>query len=211
MTGIDFNTKGYVSFMNERTVEYLLLPKLINILKEHYAIVIPFYYWITREGGQLTGKRFEGKEFNIISFYPRRPKVNSKDNEHIIFKINQELFEKSTILIPKGIPVLTGVPLIHTIVDIAESSKTYWTALSSIGSEVIVKLDIDSPDDLKNPLFVGSLNLDAQTTLKRAKKMDWFSFQKILEEVRYNAPMRSFFGGAYKPIYLILMNPINND
>jgi hypothetical protein len=205
MNGIDFNPKGYVSFMNERTVEYLLLPRLISKFKKHFPVVIPFYFWATREGGYRTGADLEGKELKIVSFYPRRPKISSMDDKHIVFKINQEIFEKADFLVPAGIPVITGTPLIKTIADIPECRDIYWTSLAPKSYETLVKLEIELAEDLSTPMFNGSLNLNFEQFLNSAKFMNWQAFLEILMDMRYAVPRRSFFGGAYKPIYLLLM------
>lgn len=203
MTGIDFDPKGYVSFMNERTVEYLLLPQLIAKLKEDYSSVIPFYFWATREGGHRTGRSLGEKEFKILAFYPRRPKISIKDNDHIVFKINQEIFEKADFLIPQGIPVITGTPLIRTIADIEGAVDTYWTTLAPKSYETLIKLEVETPEDLSLPMLKGSRRLHLKPVLSIAKDMSWTTFLSILMNMRYEIPRRSFFGGAYKPVYLM--------
>lgn len=66
-----------ISSINERTVKYLVVPAFKQELSKHFSKVIPFHYWISREGGSLNKEFLIDKQLRIIALYPRRPKVLS--------------------------------------------------------------------------------------------------------------------------------------
>ena len=86
---IKVNNK-FTSFLSERSTEYLLIPKIVNILKKEYKTVIPIYPWLTREGSKISKIIHKDDKFLVLGLYPRRPKIDV-DNNIIYVKINDEL------------------------------------------------------------------------------------------------------------------------
>ncbi len=72
-----------ISFISEHTAEFILVPKLVNILSKTFSDIIPIYLWLTREGSNMAKSCTKDVKFQIISVFPRRPKVTEQCQNEI--------------------------------------------------------------------------------------------------------------------------------
>ena len=83
--------------MSEHTDEFVLIPKLITILKQKFEVAIPIFPWSIREGNNFSKMIHKEDKFRILGLYPRRPKLNLL--EHKIFIKIKILFWKNCFLL----------------------------------------------------------------------------------------------------------------
>lgn len=205
--------KRYVrSFINERTVEFLLVPQLTAALKKVYPVAIPFFFWATREGGTVVKENLDGRYFKIMVFYPRRPKVFEADSNRINVKINQLIFDRANYYVEKKIPVICGVPLIKNIMDLHTDSKSYWLQVGQNGSEQELELFLSAPNSVD---FQGLRGFEDFSFIDQfgtfCQEYCWNEVLEIIKELRstYRYHGYTLFGDQYKPVYFLLESEDN--
>ena len=119
----------YSSFICEHTAEYVLVPRLTDILKQKFKVVIPIFPWLTREGSNLSKAIHRQDEFKIVGLYPRRPKVN-RTNCKILIKINNDLILGAREASRINIPMITGCPLARNLRELDEHTMCVWIKLT---------------------------------------------------------------------------------
>ncbi len=212
-------------FISEQTAGYDLIPELINILEEDYSQVMPMYFWSTREGSLISKEACKCLNFKIVACFPRRPKVNRIDQDHVITKINALLFAYDGKASTYGIPVLAGVPLVSSLSQLVSSRRSAWFRLhgqTEDRTDAWCRLTI--PDgkiiDNSDPArVIGPLTSKEIRRYVRSQAipMPWteaIEYLKILR--RLNNQLRtsffpvnnqwrtSFFPGTYQPFHLLL-------
>jgi hypothetical protein len=195
------------SFITEHTVEYYLVPRFLELLHQRYAHALPFYFWKSREGGALSRGTDFPEALRACALFPRRPKIVGRE---IVMKVNEEVLEMSRILEENDVPVFLGIPLVRSMVDLANDFEILWFRPGSYphGGD----LEVLCPEDGESPvsglqLYPDSLihtSLEAisprtwravleglSTAHSRKNKMEWIRHQYL-------------YGTAYKPVYFLV-------
>lgn len=123
--------KNYSSFISEHTAEFILVPKLVSILREKYNTVVPIFPWLTREGGKLSNNIHGDDKFKVLILFPRRPKINISLSNQILIKINENLVSAANEFSEVNIPVISGCPVIRDFWNINDDPKCIWINLNS--------------------------------------------------------------------------------
>ncbi|MGA8150327.1 MAG: hypothetical protein WB952_05215 [Terriglobales bacterium] len=196
--------KGRRSFLSERTTEYCLVPQFTKILNEAFACVVPFFFWSTREGNS-TSRQTVVDGVRVCALFPRRPKLD--DSGQILMKVNEEVFDAVGELAQNGIPSFAGVPVVSSVVELAQNIECRWFFLTENG-QVQGDCEIDcncagSPDARLRPVAIDEIALLVE---EQSRCTNWQSAINILRVVPtrglpYEYEFR--FGPAYKPVYFI--------
>lgn len=197
-----------ISFINERTAEYVLVPRLIKILKKKFSDVIPIFPWATREGSNLSKKIHENDKLHIVGMFPRRPKLNSADTPNIIIKINHQIMIDAKKGLQLGIPLIAGCPLIKNFWELGGSPTCVWIKLEQ---EYEDDMEIDASNirsfipkwifQNDATLLKYLCNYSILTNLPNA--INAFKEIKLTSREEYNT--RYFWmGSRYKPVYFLL-------
>lgn len=188
-----------LSFINERTLEYIIVPKFYNLLKEKYSNVIPIYYWATREGNNTAFEMLKNKTFKIVALYSRRPKLDNITTDTIFVKLNDILFEKSAILNEIGIPVFAATSGITSFDNFDYKSPSFYFHIAPNKRESIIKIDLKDISKCQS-LISEQFILDK---IKKAKTLSWDVFRAHLRSNNLTTRF-SFYSGVYKPVYFLI-------
>jgi len=206
-----------LGFLSEHTAEYVLVPRLRSILAAKFGIVIPVYFWKTREGNSLSNLIHKSEFVRVLALFPRRPKLTSPTEETIWGKINQELLEYARASSSAGIPAIAGLPLAHSLPELWENREPIWISLAYESPEDVVfeveavsrkvvsvrpegqKLDIMAEKNI--PFFVE----ENASTMTWPDAIDAVNILRT-ERFRDNFHNRIFFLGGYKPVYFFVFS-----
>lgn len=205
-----------VSFISEHTAEYVLVPALARILSAKFAHVVPVYFWATREGNETARRSMDRQRVRLISVYARRPKVKEPAQNHILVKLNAQLFEFARRAAPLGIPVFAGVPLASSLASLGLDVQCSWLRLKPEGThdrdiEFSLTLDgVKCGDDHGCADWDGPLQPDqlVESVLDSTESVPWERAVENLKQIQSgvrNYGRWPFFGG-YKPFYLLLFD-----
>jgi hypothetical protein len=194
------------SFLNEKTVEYILVPQLVEILHAKFECVIPFYFWANREGSTRTNKMMMHNDYKLIVFYARRPKIYSHDDERIQMKINTLLFERSKYFGIYDIPLLAGVPLLSDFSKMSLKSKCAWFQIGDSGYDESLILNTLSENTIDFPNIKKLEPSDVIGLIEqRSRKFEWAEIVEIIKNVKYSENYHwHFMGERYKPVYILV-------
>lgn len=201
-----------ISFISEHTAEFVLVPKLVNILSKAFSDIIPIYLWLSREGNDMAKRCAKDVKFRIICVYPRRPKVTEPGKKEIIMKINTELFKAAKFSEPKGIPIFAGIPLVSTILSLNLNSKCSWFRIMGTAKpleDIEIRLALDgtvlgknnAKDILKGPLLEKEL---ISIVREFSSPMSWDNGIETLSYLRAWGENIMRFLGGYKPFSLLM-------
>ncbi|WP_141101306.1 hypothetical protein [Halomonas campaniensis] len=124
------------SFICERSAEYILVPQVIEALRNKFRYVVPIYPWISREGGN-TSKLVNGSySFKVLGLYPRRPKLLPND-ERIIVKFSEQIIYGAKASQKLGIPIIAGCPLAKSFWELSECEDFLWADLAEFNTDDI--------------------------------------------------------------------------
>jgi hypothetical protein len=207
-----------ISFINERTADYILVPQLISLLSGIHARIVPFYFWSQREGSTMGQWCESGVPVRFVAAFSRRPKITEPNASRIQLKINGALLEAANTASGLGIPVLAGMPLVSTIYDLNLDAACAWFALNATNEEpadveIVLQADGALVSKSRDTTAVdGPLELDTLPDIvqERSSVMTW---QEGIENVRailasMNPERRFFFGSTtYRPFFLMLVPP----
>lgn len=198
----------YSSFISEHTAEYVLIPKLTNILKQKYKMVVPVFPWISREGNNLSQLIHNQDKFKIVGFYPRRPKISLTDNK-ILIKINGEFLAGAEEASKINVPILAGCPIVKSFWDLNNddlkfiwiklnnNTKYYYEIECNNGNLSELKI-LDNTEMLENDEAILNF-VDKGSVLHDIK-----SFLKVIRSVREHGDGHFYMNmGSYKPIYFL--------
>lgn len=195
------------SFISEHSIELILIPAIINILKLNYCKVTPLYYWSSREGGSIATKSFNNKELKIIALFPRRPKINNPKDSKIYIKLNQVLYDRSSFFNQNGILTIAGLPLCKSLDCFHTDTKLVWFELMPEGFERIITFDLASNNLTNEVPLLNKEELLVQINQK-TKALSWLQFREVIRKMnQQNFNLNRWYpfsGSLYKPIYLIL-------
>lgn len=105
------------SFICEHSVEFIIVPDLYKIFSNRYKKIIPLYFWKSREGSVVSYQCNKNIPLQVLVVYARRPKVICPNQDVILVRVNESIFEHALYLEENGIPTLIGFPRISTIMD----------------------------------------------------------------------------------------------
>ncbi len=203
------------SFISEHSAEYVLVKDIVGILSEEFPVVIPVYFWLTREGASIAKRCMAGRNVHIVAIYARRPKIEKPNQDWILLKINRRLFEVAQTGNEFGCPVLAGVPLVTNLSRFSLDSSCSWFRIKDIDHpDYDFELPLDTTKQTGNDPFLieGPLSRTAITKLVReeAKVMPWDyaieAVRSIKRAGRFNN--RFFFAAGYRPFFVILPDTI---
>lgn len=198
------------SFISEHTAEFCLVPRFQSILKAKFSNTVPFFFWSTREGNSNSRNNRTRRPARLCALFPRRPKLG--ENCALVMKVNKEVFRMAVELQQAGIPPFAGIPLVHSLFELAEDCDCLWFYLGATGQcEKDIEIDCE-----------GSVGLPGDGTLRgpcRAKEVchivetqsqarHWQDAIEILRYVRSRTGAASSyrlpFGLVYKPVYFLV-------
>jgi hypothetical protein len=200
--------KPYNSFVSEHTIEYVLVPQLIKILRQQYKVVVPIYPWITKEGSNLSKAIHKNDLFKMIGLFPRRPKFLETDNNKIFIKINLELLESYQEASKFNVPLIAGCPLIRNLWELEDEIECVWINLNVWANDsFLLETSIDLANDKKHPnSFFESDKMILDYFNENCKSLNFNQALDIIKTLKNSGvnKLRSFFGTIYKPTYFLL-------
>ena len=197
------------SFISEHSAEYVLVPKLIGILRRRFAKVIPLYFLITREGSLISRACAPSYPVRILNVFARRPKVGAPYSPWIEVKFNSILFTVAELSARYGMATMAGVPLVSSLMDLSLDSQCAWFALSGAPYlEVYYDLLLDGTIDsqshqsaaVKGPLSEDEL---IEISVNQCREIRWSDAIDSLRILRHIPG--GVFGGGYHPFSLLLV------
>ena len=203
---------------SEHTAEYVLVPRIVAALRGVFSQVIPFYFWVSREGTSLSKLSAPISDLRLLAAFPRRPKLGSISSDTFLVRLNAELFDHAIIAESFGIPAVAGIPLARSVFDLNEEPTCSWFALApQVGepSDVFVWLDengqllaYDGPESTTvAPLSPEDIR---DLVLHKAKPMTWeAAIHAIRESRRGRMTWRlPYWGGNRKPFHIACIDPL---
>ncbi len=194
------------SFMSEHTVEFYLVPRFGTILRARFSSVLPLFFWSTREGNTTSRRASMPEAVRVCALFPRRPKLGETGN--VLMKVNEQLFDMAFDLSEAGIPVFAGVPVVSSLVQLAQTFECNWYSLiASQGGFADCEIECDSGANLTDAAVRGPLRQDEVLGIveARARPARWEGMIETLRSVRSQQLDRYQFrfGPAYRPVYFM--------
>lgn len=203
--------KNITSFINERTLEYKLVPDLQKALEPHCNAAMPMFFWKTREGGIRSRASFPGESFKVIAMFARRPKVHDKSNA-LYATINDELLIFAEHAINMGVPTLGGFCAARNLGEIT-SAHSIWIPLfkSDESMNLLRWNESDSPGGSLSTYEskVASINTGElpEAILPRCEPMSFGTAIDTMDRLRSvlnrEAVLPYYYGSSYKPVYML--------
>lgn len=206
-----------ISFMSEHTAEYALVGDLMNRLNPTFPHVVPMYFWASREGDTMAREAFNGKEVRLVAVFPRRPKVFSPHDDHVLVKFNSSVLLHAHIARACGIAVLAGVPLVSDLSEFRIDSKCAWFIVhgAKTGDTDLEMLLTKCGEIAEHTGRLGTVSGPAHTEdilrdLKETCEAGvWDSWLRLIREIRKTVcPERGRFLWSFpacKPFYLAIL------
>ncbi len=198
--------------MNERTVEYFLVPRAVWALGGAGMRALPFYYWSSREGSRVGVAGGDGITLKVVAIFARRPKVLDTGDEHIQVKFNHSLFRATYVGYHFSIPVLAAVPLVTSLFDLNNQARVLWCHLHPVSEEVgDIVMDV--------PLLEHPSSIDAGLPVQMIEEAhlgewiqdhgtyrSWAEWADMLKEFLWDMREgRSVFSFSYTPFFVGLL------
>ena len=200
---------NFSSFISEHTSEYILVPRLIYILKQKFEFIIPVFPWITRECGNLSKITHCNDKFRVVGLYPRRPKFSMGD-ERIHIKINGELVNCANEALKNKVPMIAGCPLVRNFWELDERASCVWLKLND---KTLPFYDLDNKTGAsigystqKREKFLNSNDDILDFIIANSEELSMTDFLRVIRIIRHEAGSRGYFMGGYKPVYFLLKN-----
>jgi hypothetical protein len=206
----------YQSFVSEHTVEYILVPRFIRILKKRFESVIPVFPWITREGSSFSKLLHRSETFKLVGLFPRRPKYENVQEDVLYIKINFELIENCKVASDYNIPLVAGCPIIQNIWQLKEEDiLCAWIKINQKAGDTyqlrMVKDKNSEYQRIKSDAFFKSEDHLLRFIGDNCKVINFAYAVDIIRKL--NGRRRSypffFFGSGYKPVYFLLKDFID--
>jgi hypothetical protein len=199
-----------MSFMNEHSAEFILVPDLVSVLAPAFERVIPTYLWLNREGGRLARECLGNRSVRVVTAYARRPKVLHAGDCTVTIRVNPELYEAAAKGAERGSPVLAGVPVVNSLEDLALGVSCRWLLLDpkpKRGLQEDVRLDAATG---KAELLTGLSEMSATDLVRTAlaaRPMAWHEAVETMRSFREldEAGSRWWWRPVYRPFHLILL------
>jgi hypothetical protein len=198
-------SKNRQSFMSEHTAEFYLVPRFITVLNTRFSSVLPFFFWSTREGNATSRRAFLPDPVRVCALFPRRPKLG--DTGNVLMKVNLELFDLASGLSEAGIPVFAGIPLVSSLVELAQAFECNWYCLTASENPCAdLEVECDGGVEIRNGTLRGPLrqNEVVEIVEARSQPTTWQDMLQTLRSVRNREVLGRYhfpFGPVYKPVY----------
>ena len=200
-------SKTRQSFMSEHTVEFYLVPRFIAILNTRFPYVLPFFFWSTREGNATSRRAEPAHPVRVCALFPRRPKLGETGN--VLMKVNLELYDIASELSDAGIPVFAGIPLVSSLIQLAQTFECNWYCLTdSENKSADREVECDSAVELVEATLRGPLRHHEVVDIVEARSQPT-TWQIMIETLRYIRNREALdgyhfrFGPVYKPVYFM--------
>jgi len=192
------------SFYSERTIEYILVPKLCNLIHKHKINVVPLFFRQLREGTNLSSELFGNKKFQMIAMFARRGKL-SNPNDYLHIKINHSVIKMFKNLNSIGIPVIFGASNARSLIELSNSDVN-WIS--------IYKVPYKNLDDIYLDLDDKEFSINENEIIELIDKSRLFEFEEMcshLEELRKKEKMERglpWFSRVwmYEPVYFLIFD-----
>lgn len=205
------------SFISEHSLEYIIVPRIWELLKQRFSLVIPIYFWAAREGNSLSKKIHKEQKLKILLVFPRRPKINLNKPNRVYGKINYSIincFRKARTF---GIPTVFSFPVILSFKDIANNVLIDHFEVVHFEQKDIhffVNKETNEISVLDNQVKALRLLNDSDIfdLVTNAKELNWENAVAKINELRRmnrydgssNYGRFFFWGNSYKPIYFLI-------
>ena len=200
------------SFICEHTAEYILIPKLKEILHKRFDIVTPIYPWALREGSNISKELHKHDKFKVVGLYPRRPKLVSATNPKITVKINEQILLGAQSGMILGIPIIAGCPSVRNFWELGNNPNCVWIKLDQGFTETFeLELEHIQSSNYMNQIskFIFTNEEDLLIYLsERSELMDFTHAISSFRKIKMDSDGIGFyyfrFMGGYKPVYFLL-------
>lgn len=214
--GIEHSVAGYSSptgFISEHSAEYVLVPKACAALRARYRVVVPFFFWATREGGTLSHQIGPRSKVRIVSIFARRPKLLNPGDPRILVRFNEELFRRARASEPSGIPVYAGVPFVHSYEELGNDPICLWFRIAATldpdSTNGTVDIEVDGSGECQTPLPSNLRQLQpgdlSDDVMESTAGLDWCDALDTLRSIRRAVNSGPWFFGGYSPFHVLLI------
>jgi hypothetical protein len=200
-----------VSFTNEHSAEYLLVPDLVHRLETGFDTIIPDFVWLSRLGQRIAKQSLADGQYRLVTAYARRPKVITAGDPQVMMRVNGDLFGAAHVGERLGCPVLAGVPLVSHMLAFTLGADCAWFQLHDLGGALNAPSDVWL--DVASSVSSGGYGLSAPLNsiellriVRSAACLDRTEIVDAIHEMRYAAAPAhaSRWGGSYKPFHLLI-------
>ena len=201
-----------ISYISEHTTEFILVPKLMELVKIRYTNVVPVYFWATREGNNLSRELHRNMNVKIIAFFPRRPKLDNKNPELIYGKINSLIFEFANFASSLYIPTIAGLPIADSLLDLSQNPSLCWFHISkSEPKDITFEINKHNKEIIFHNNENGAIKVLVESNfdsiIEKSKLYNWedaIDNLRLLKPNNYSNRIFSHFNlwGIYRPIFL---------
>lgn len=116
------------SVMNERTLEFTLVPVVQAALEERFDRAVPIYFWKSREGNRHSLATHGDRPVRLLALFGRRPKM-AAGGAAIEGKLNHQLLEFAKQAHEFGIASIAGFSPVRALFDLAKLPTMHWILL----------------------------------------------------------------------------------
>lgn len=205
------------SFMNERTLEFALVPAMQTALEEHFGRAVPIYFWKSREGSRHSLAIHGDRPVRLLALFGRRPKITT-GGVAIEGKLNQQLLRFAKQAHELGIASIAGFSPVTALFDLAEHPTMYWILLWQMkqiderGDVFFHSVSATSGEKLIDttglPLPVVSTAAISLAVQETSNVMSFATAVEAMSQLRSALSGDGGFfpwrGSNYKPIYFLI-------
>lgn len=198
------------SFLSEHTAEYYLVPRTAEVFSSYATVVVPIYFWSTREGSRLGEEGIKYSQVRVIAIFARRPKVSASHADIIMAKLNRELFVYAREARALGIPTLAGMPLISSLDQLRINCPCVWfRLLDDCENDIEIPMSLEG-EPLETTVLShvdGPTQLDtlADDAVSAAAVSEW---TEVIANLRFlkRVMRHGIHFGGYNPFHLLLID-----
>ncbi|TAA10881.1 hypothetical protein EA659_05780 [Pseudoxanthomonas winnipegensis] len=197
--------------MNERSLEYLIIPELMHAFAPHCKSIVPIFFWKNREGGKISSAVHSNRQVRIIAVFARRPKL--RDGFTIVEgKINHEITRFARKARSYGISTIAGFCAARSLFNL-RAEAIHWISLMEEDPEkdILFFEETNTRKLLKydgSSMSTFSTETVATRLLSEANKMPFNQGITLMSDLRHELSDYQFFmggfGSSYKPVYLLI-------
>ncbi|EKO3962817.1 hypothetical protein F2K62_004098 [Vibrio fluvialis] len=186
------------SFCSERTVEYMLVPRLVNIFEKYFETVIPLFSYATREFTKLSKNLHSKNNFQVIALFPRRPKISDTGEAGIT--VFDGLDEFQIITESFGVPVVTGSINASNLWELSKHENFVWFNMRQFLAEAYITPI--SSIHRNTPEAIYSENALVELA-KNSRSVTFNELADIAKQGRMTLG-HHLYGPRYRPVYIML-------
>ncbi|MEM7085223.1 MAG: hypothetical protein AAF489_03525 [Bacteroidota bacterium] len=194
--------RGFSSFISERTADYIIVPRLVSMLKSEFRDVVPLYPWLSREGGKLSRTLHADDSFRVLGLFTKRPKVSIAKTKFVV-KVNNDFVLGASAARKLGIPFITGTPIVQDFWRLNENADCFWVKLNETTKD-FYEIKANSPCPYSDNIIQSEEEMIEFVT-NNSSEMILETLVRAIREVRWasgNGMYRAF--GLYRPVYFLL-------